>query len=341
MFVNGLGPTESTLALQCLFDHTTEIAGETLPAGYPVEGTEVLLLEDGGSLVEVLGRGEIAIRSPHVALGYWRRPGLTARAFVPDPAGGGGRLYRTGDLGRRLADGRIAFLGRVDRQVKIRGHRVEPAEVEAVLSGLPTVREGAVVAMADALGEARLAAYVVPAADRHPTAAELRRALRERLPDYMLPATYMLLPALPVTGSGKVNRAALPSPTFDQPTRDVPHVAPRTTTEMRIAEVWRELLGLDRVGVHDDFFELGGHSLHAMRVVTHVRRLLGVDLPLPAVFEHPTVAELAAHVVAQQAATVEIDTLDALLAELEQLSDGAVAGLLRADVRPLQAPAGD
>ncbi|HYR06818.1 MAG TPA: amino acid adenylation domain-containing protein, partial [Longimicrobium sp.] len=240
VLVNGLGPTESTLALQCFMDHCTEPPGHAVPAGHAVEGAEVLLLDDHGEPAELYARGEIVVRGPHVALGYWGRPGLTAAAFVPDAGGRGARMYRTGDLGRRLPDGAVEFLGRRDHQVKIRGYRVEPDEVAAALRRHPGVREAAVVPRpSGAGGAAVLVAYFVAEEPRAPEA--LRAHLAALLPDPMVPAAYVPLAALPLTSSGKLDRGALPAPTADGYARRG-YEAPAGDTEVALAAIWAEIL---------------------------------------------------------------------------------------------------
>ncbi|MEP7013026.1 MAG: amino acid adenylation domain-containing protein [Acidobacteriota bacterium] len=236
--------------------------------------------------------GELLIGGSGVTRGYLRRPHLTASRFVPDPLGGdfGGRLYRTGDLARWLPDGTLDFLGRIDHQVKIRGFRIELGEVEAALSAQPGVREAVVVARAAPAGDPRLIGYVVGDA----TAAALREALRERLPDHMIPAAFVSLPALPLTSSGKLDRQALTAPEWRRP-EDL-YQAPRTPVEEILAGIWSDLLGLDRVGANDHFFELGGHSLLATQVMSRVRSAFGFDLPLRDLFESPTLSGLAARV---------------------------------------------
>ncbi|WP_420127866.1 amino acid adenylation domain-containing protein [Longimicrobium sp.] len=291
VLVNGLGPTESTLALQCFLDHSTEPRGHAVPAGHAVEGVKVLLLDDCGEPAELYARGEIVVRCPHVALGYWGRPGLTAAAFVPDPGGCGARMYRTGDLGRRLPDGSVEFLGRRDHQVKIRGYRVEPGEVAAALGRFPGVREAAVVPRpSGAGGAAVLVAYFV--ADEPLAPEALRAHLAARLPDPMVPAAYVPLAALPLTSSGKLDRGALPAPTADGYARRG-YEAPAGRTEVALAAIWAEILGVERVGRHDHFFELGGHSLLAVQVISRVRRVLGVEVALGEIFQHPALADLA------------------------------------------------
>jgi len=258
---------------------------------------EVLLLDEDGTAVRPDDIGEIAIRSRYLSPGYWRRPDLTAAAFRPDPAGGPERIYRTGDLGRRLPDGCLVHLGRKDFQVKIRGFRVEVAEVEGALLSLPTVQEAVVVAREDRPGDRRLVAYLVPTARPAPTVTALRQTLAAVVPDYMLPAAYVLLDALPKTPGGKVDRRALPPPGRTRPALDQPLVAPRTPVEATVGAIWQEVLGLDELGIHDNFFDLGGHSLAASQVLARVTETLHVDLPLRVLFAAPTVAGVAVAVV--------------------------------------------
>ncbi|MEW5925849.1 MAG: amino acid adenylation domain-containing protein [Gemmatimonadota bacterium] len=290
VLVNGLGPTESTLALQAYLDHQTGPRGATLPVGLPVRDTDVLLVNAAGEQPAVYGAGEIVVRGPHLALGYWRRPGQTAAAFGPDPAGGPERAYRTGDLGRRLPDGGLEFLGRRDFQVKVRGVRVEPGEAEAALRAHPAVREVVVAPRGDAAGGRRLVAWLVPERGGGlPAAAELRAWARERLPEHAVPSAFVAVDGLPLTSTGKTDRLALPDP---EPEEARGSVAPRGATEELLAGIFAEVLGLERVGVHDDFFDLGGHSLLATQVVARIRAALGADVPLRTLFEAPTVAGL-------------------------------------------------
>ena len=340
IFVNGLGPTESTVTLQYFIDHKTEIPGNRVPVGYPVEDTEVLLLDEAGRQAELYG--EIGIRGAHVALGYWRKPEMTEAAFLPDPEGGARRIYRTGDMGRLLPDGSIAFVGRKDGQVKIRGHRVEPGEIESALREHPRVRESVVIAREDAPGDPsaplpsglslrvedragkRLVAYIVPSRRLGPSVGELREFLKERLPDYMIPSAFMMLETLPLTPNGKVDRKALPVPDQAGPDLEKSFVAPRSPIEKLLARIWAEVLGLERVGIHDNFFELGGHSLKATQVMSRLRDAFLVEMPLRTVFEAPTVADLAVAIVRSQTKRVGRQTLTEVLTELEQLSEDEV-----------------
>ncbi|HEX4959261.1 MAG TPA: amino acid adenylation domain-containing protein, partial [Thermoanaerobaculia bacterium] len=276
--------------------------GETVPIGKPLANGTLYVLAPGLTLQPVGAPGELYLGGDGLAHGYHDRPELTAERFVPDPFGPhtGSRLYRTGDLVRRQPDGAVEFLGRLDGQVKIRGFRIELGEIEAALLELPGVREAAVVARSDGSdrsdrsvgspGDRRLIAYVTGDA----AAAELRQSLRERLPDYMVPAAFVRLEALPLTPNGKVDRKALPAP--EEASAAETFLAPRTPVEELVAGLWSELLGVERVGADGDFFELGGHSLLATQVMSRLRQAFGVEIPLHDVFEAPRLADLAARV---------------------------------------------
>jgi acyl-coenzyme A synthetase/AMP-(fatty) acid ligase/acyl carrier protein len=303
-FSNGYGPTETTTFATVHPVEAGELNG-SVPIGRPIANTRAYVLDPGLEPVPVGVAGELYLGGAGVARGYLGRPGLTAERFVPDPFGPalggefGGRLYRTGDRVRWRADGSLEFLGRVDNQVKLRGHRVEPGEVEAVLGEHPAVRAAAVIAREDAPGEKRLVAYLVPE-DPAPTMSELRRFLKERLPDFMVPAGFVLLESLPISPNGKLDRRALPAPDAGASGPEDDYVAPRTPVEELLATIWATVLRVDRVGVHSNFFELGGHSLMATQVISRIAASLGVELPLRAIFEAPTVAELAARIIAAQ-----------------------------------------
>ena len=294
--INAYGPTESSVVATS----GPAVAGadeDRSPSiGRPIANLEVYLVDADGLAVPLGGRGELCIGGEGLARGYLGKADLTAERFVPSPFGGraGGRLYRTGDLARHLPDGRIEFLGRLDDQVKIRGFRIELGEVEETLRAAPGVADCIVLAREEAPGVPRLVAYVVSGGEA-PPASGLRDALRRFLPEYMVPAAYVFLDALPLTPNGKVDRHALPAPAL------VPGegpVAPRDLDEELIAGIWMEVLGGERVGVHDDFFELGGHSLLATQAVSRMRDAFGIELPLQTLFEAPTVARLAEQVAA-------------------------------------------
>jgi amino acid adenylation domain-containing protein len=289
----GLGTTE-TGALTCyVIDSQTEISGPAVPIGFPVDGKEVWLAREDGTEAEDDEVGEIMVRSRFLSPGYWRRPDLTRRVFRHEPAGKSERVYRTGDLARRRPDGCLIHAGRKDLQVKVRGERVNLAEVEGTLLSLGGVSETIVRAEQDAGGECRLLAYVVPGEGPPRTASELRRALASVLPSHMVPASYILLEALPRTGLGKVDLTALPAPSMRGPESGSTPAAPRTPVEHRLARILADVLGVPRLGIHDNFWELGGSSLLAAEVVSRAGGALGVRVPLSALVEAPTVAELA------------------------------------------------
>ena len=292
-FVNRLGSTETGTIRWYVADKNTQVDGHAVPVGYPVEGKEVLLLDEAGEEVGPDAVGEIAVRSRYLSPGYWRRPDLTAATFAPDPRGGDERIYRTGDLGRMLPDGCLVHVGRKDAQVKIRGHRIEVGEIELAVRDIAGIEDAVVAARDDGSGELRLVAYVVPSAKPRPTVSELRDHLRARLPEYMLPSTFVALDALPVAPNGKVDRRALPAPDGARPELATPFIAPRTSAEELLAGLWAEILGLERVGVHDDFLALGGDSLLATRLASRIRDTLQLDLSLPLLLKAPTVAEQA------------------------------------------------
>jgi acyl-coenzyme A synthetase/AMP-(fatty) acid ligase/acyl carrier protein len=270
------------------------------PVGRPVLRTQVYVLDSRLSPVPMGVPGEIYVGGVQLARGYFGRPDLTAERFLPDPFAEihgepGARLYRTGDLARTLSGGDFEFLGRLDFQVKVRGFRIELGEVEAVLATHPAVRAVAVEAP-EIAGQRRLVAYVVPAAaealEVEAADAELRRFLADRLPGYMVPAHFMIMAALPINATGKVDRRALPLP--DPRLSGEGFVAPRTPLEEEVAAIWREVLGVERVGIHDSFWDLGGHSLLATKALSRLQESLGVELPLQTLFKAPTIVGLTA-----------------------------------------------
>lgn len=275
--INLYGSSEIAADVTCCDTTTLNLTGSSsVPIGRPIDNTQAYILDEFGQPVPVGVSGELYIGGANLARGYLDRPGLTAERFVPNPFSSetSATLFRTGDRARYRSDGNIEYIGRVDNQVKIRGSRVEPGEVESALTQHPSVSHAVVVADRDRQGESRLVAYVVPAEGAAPTPPELRASLRERLPDFMVPSVFVTLEALPLTPNGKVNRRALPSP--EGPTIDDDFEAPKTPMEILIAELWQEALEIKRVGRHDNFFDLGGHSLMAMKVNSKLQRRTGV-----------------------------------------------------------------
>jgi amino acid adenylation domain-containing protein len=292
---NEYGPTETVVG--CIVHEVTAESpwAGSIPIGRPISNTKVYVLDSGFEPVPVGVSGELYIGGAGLARGYLGRADLTAERFVPSPYGNGERLYRSGDVVRWRADGELDYLGRVDHQVKLRGYRIELGEIEAAMSGHPAVRQVVVVVREDAPGDKRLVAYVVGDGATAPEASDLRTHLERSLPEYMVPSAFVVLEALPLTPNGKVDRQALPVPEA-RPAGEMEYQAPRTPTEQVLAEIWVEVLRVERADLHDNFFRLGGHSLLAMRMVTLLRERLGIELPLRAVFEAPVLGEFAVRV---------------------------------------------
>ena len=286
---NLYGPTEAAVELMYWVCERDGARG-TVPIGHPVANTRVYVLDEAMEPVPPGVAGELYLGGVQVARGYLNRPALTAEKFVPDPFGRpGARLYRTGDRVKRAPDGVVEYLGRIDFQLKIRGFRIEPGEIEAALRALPGVGEAVVVAREDVPGSRRLVAYLTGDGVE---VEELRAALGRRLPEYMVPAAFLVLPALPLLPNGKVDRKSLPAP--EAPAAEAErYVAPRGGAEAALAAIWAELLGVERVGAHDNFFALGGDSILSIQVVSRARRA-GLEITPRHLFEHPTVERLAA-----------------------------------------------
>jgi amino acid adenylation domain-containing protein len=291
---NLYGPTEDTTYTTCEAV-PRELTGNP-SIGWPIANTQIYLLNEALQPAPVGAAGELYIGGLGLARGYLNRPALTAERFVPDPFSQqpGARLYRTGDLARHLADGRLEYLGRIDHQVKVRGFRIELGEVEAALLEHGAVRAAAVVARSLDDLEKRLVAYLVAEDGQRPAGPELRSYLKTRLPEHMIPQDFLWLPELPLTPNGKLDRRALPDPPSLRAEGAAENYrAPGTATEELLADIWRQVLRVERVGVEDDFFELGGHSLLAAQVASRIKEACQVEVPIFSLFESPTVARLA------------------------------------------------
>jgi amino acid adenylation domain-containing protein len=329
---NHYGPTETTVGVL-----TYRIDGEqhrgsaaTLPLGRPIANTQVYILDTYGQPVPLGVSGEVYIGGAGLVRGYLGRPDLTAERFLPNPfsAKPGARLYRTGDLARHLPGGDIEYLGRIDHQVKIRGLRIELGEIEAALRSHASVKEAVVMACEDAPGNKRLVAYLMSDRRRAVEMDELRAHLQAQLPEYMVPAAFMMLDSFPLTPNGKIDRKALPPPELAQAISEKSYVAPRGPVEAVIAALWAEVLGLERVGVHNNFFELGGHSLIAIQVIARIREILRVDLAVKSIFEARTVAELADVIVASEARPGQTEKIAAVLLKLGSMSPEEKSAML-------------
>ena len=293
ILVNGLSSSETGRVANYFIDKQASIDTPTVPVGYAAEDKKILLLDDDGEEVGFDQIGEIAVRSRYLSPGYWRRTDLTQAAYQPDHEGGGERIYRMGDMGRISPDGCIEHMGRKDFQVKVRGYRVEVAEIETKLLDFDGVKEAVVVPVEDASGNLRLVAYVVPAQESPLTVTSLRAALLEEMPIHMVPTAFVVMEALPQTPNGKVDRRALPPAPEQRPELEGEFIAPRDDVERQLTSIWEEVLEVRPVGVRDDFFELGGHSLLASQLFVQIRRVFGEIVPENTLLKAPTVEKLA------------------------------------------------
>jgi amino acid adenylation domain-containing protein len=322
IFANRLGSTETdTFSRWFVSNDKSSLDNLSVPAGFPVEGTEVLLLDDSLKSVGFDSVGEIVVKSDNLALGYWQQPELTRAKFRPDPYGEDVRWYFTGDLGQMTADGCLYVLGRKDFTVKLRGRTIILSEIETALLEYPAVKEVAVISSAEPNGDQRLVAYVAASRAPAPTFKELRNFLTQKLPDHMVPSVFVMLDALPLTPNGKVDRGALPPPEQQRPQREFDHVEPRTPTEEKLASIWADVLKAESLSIHDNFFELGGHSLAAARIVTRVVQTFQLELPVKALFESPSVAEMAAVIMQNQSKRVSDEELAQMLREIEVMTE--------------------
>ncbi len=292
---NFYGPTETHGVTIFTLQGDPATWPSLVPIGKPIANDQVYVLDPAGSPLPIGITGELYLGGIGVADGYLNRPELSAERFVPDPYGPhhGARLYKSGDLARYRPDGNLEFLGRIDHQVKLRGFRVELEEIEAALNQHPAVRESVVIVREDVPGDKRLVAYLVTQDQQPLNTRELRASVLASLPDYMIPGSYIFLDAFPLTINRKVDQRRLPPPDQERPALEEHFVAPRTTTEQQLAQIWQEILRLERVGVQDNFFELGGHSLLITQVVSRIRDIFGVNLPVRSFFGASTIAQIA------------------------------------------------
>jgi amino acid adenylation domain-containing protein len=299
LFINGLGPTESTVTLQYFINKNTEITREAVPVGFPVDETQVYLLNEQNREAGVLGVGEIVFKSPYLAPGYWNLPRQTEKVFTPDPLTGRDRVYRTGDLGRRLPDGCIEYAGRKDFQVKVRGYRIEPGEIESKLDRLPDIKKSVVVCREDENHENFLAAYYTRTEEGKIDETELAAALKTSLPDYMIPSIFLSIPEFPFTPTGKIDRKELSSRDISQLLNPGEYQPPGNPLEEKMVQLWREILKPGNTivfGVNENFFVLGGNSLKAVLLISLISKELHVEIALTEIFKHPTVRDMAAYV---------------------------------------------
>ncbi|HEY0762320.1 MAG TPA: amino acid adenylation domain-containing protein [Pyrinomonadaceae bacterium] len=316
--LNCYGPTETTTYATFYPVQEVREGANTVSIGRPISNSQVYILDQNLEPVPIGVAGELYLGGDGLARGYLRRPELTAERFVPHPfAQNGSRLYRTGDLGRFLPDGNIEFLGRIDHQVQLRGFRVELGEIESTLNKHPDLRESVVVFSEDETDK-QLVGYVVANENAAVTATGLRSYLKEHLPEFMVPSAFVFLEKLPLTANGKVDRRALPAP--ERTDGGVEYMAPRTIVEEVLVGLWQDVLGAKQVGVYDNFFELGGHSLLAMQLMSRLRQSFGVELPLRALFESPSVARIATVLVSVEETPGRIEKIAVAIKKVQNMS---------------------
>lgn len=334
VLVNRFGATETGNIAWYFMNKQTGMPSGTVPVGYAIEDTDVLLLDETGKEVGNNQIGEIAVKSAYLPSSYWRRPDLSGDVFSPVPGAPGSMTYRTGDMGRRLADGCLLHLGRKDLQVKIRGYRVDPGEVEGALLDHPAVAAAVVMARQDNLGDRCLVAYYVAASAPAPANSTLRHFLEARLPAYMVPTAFIRLEALPLKPSGKLDREALPEPNRLQPDGEaLPIAEPRTSVEETLVTIWTSVLGVASVSIHDNFLDLGGNSLHAMMIISRAISAFKFEVSIRDFFELPTVAHMAEVIGSANLKNLADSELAAELDMLESLSEEQVRQLLENETK--------
>jgi natural product biosynthesis luciferase-like monooxygenase protein len=334
--INMYGPTETTIWSTTSRVTEPESSTGAIDIGCPLANQQVYILDANRQPVPIGVPGELWIAGDGVARGYLRRPELTDEKFVSDPFRAGNRMYRTGDLVRYRANGVIDFLGRVDHQVKLRGHRVELGEIEAALMQHSDVRQAVVVLRADNPDDPQLAAYIVPASSEAPAPNALRDFLKQKLPEHMVPAVYMALEKLPLTPNGKVDRKALPAPAGSRVKAEGQFVAPTGSVEQQVAAIWKDILHVDQIGVDDNFFDFGGHSLQVVQVQNRLRETIGVDVPVLKLFQFPTIRALARFIGEQNSGPATNDSFRAKIEERAKRRQNAMT-IRRRGVSPVEA----
>ena len=332
--VHLLGGTETGFISTHFMDHSHEVPPTPIPVGYAVADKAITIVDASGHQLVSPARGEIAVTSRYLAEGYWQRPDLTNAKFSSNAAAGGKRRYLTGDLGYQSDDGCLTHIGRQDFRVKINGYRVEIGEIERTLLDHPGVQDAAVMTRQRRGQDRQLVAYYVAAQRATALEHELRAHLRACLPAYMVPSRFIELETLPVTPNGKLDRRALPDPGNQRPRLDTPLAPPRTDVELDLTRLWAEVLDLDEVGIHDSLLDLGGNSLSAVQILSRVIQTFRIDIPIRALFQAPTVAQMAALIDGQRDIESDAGKLDRLIAKLESMSESDAAAQVAAVLPP-------
>lgn len=326
-FVCRYSISETQAVCYYFIDHKTEIDGERVPVGHPISGSEVLILDDNGREAAPGKTGEIAVRSSHLALGYWRRPDLTHAKFLGNPRDPA-RTYRTGDLGYRRPDGCLIHLGRRDFQAKVKGHRVEIAAVESALHDIPSIAQAVVVAAPDAARGSRLVAHVVAARNARPDVGAWRRELKTKLPPFMIPAEFLLSEKLPLNTSGKVDRGALPAAAKKRRNAGTATAVPGSAVETVLTQFWSEIFDLDAVSIHDDWASVGGDSLAVAQLATKIADLFPLDATPAALFQTASIVEMARFIIDHELQAGQAEKIAAAYLAVQRMSDEDVRGAL-------------
>ena len=323
----GMGSTEVGPVCNALVNHDFVFPEEGSPIGYARKGKEIVILDDDGGEKKTGETGEIAVRSRDFTPEFCRQRDLPEEKFRRDPKDADALIYLTGDVGMKLSDGFVVQLGRKDLMAKIRGFRADMSEIEQALLQHPMVKEAGVAAWSRDAGDTCLAGYIVPRHGAVPNASTLNDFIRHKLPDYMIPSTYVILSSLPMT-NGKLDRHRLPKPDNKRPALHTPYTSPRSSVEETLARIWAEVLGVHPIGIHDNFFDLGGHSLAATRIVSQVIKKFQLEIPLQSLFQSPTVAKMAATITVSQGKKLGDKEMESLLIELEGLTEKEAQKLL-------------
>jgi acyl carrier protein len=318
--------TETGIVTRQMIDAHSEIRGHSVAAGYPIGDKRIELVDEAGDPVQDGEIGEILVKSRYLSPGYWGQTDLNAEKYSVDPGDEGVRIFHTGDLGRLREDGGLEHLGRKDSQIKIRGFRVDVAEVEAVIHQHGGVKNAAVIAreVRQGLDEKQLVAYVEVGTKSPPTRKELREYLTSQLPEYMAPSLIVYLDTLPLTPTGKVNKRELPSPEEVGQAQDNVYAPPRSLIEELLANIWSDILGVEKIGIHDRFLELGGNSLHVARIIERVVRVFNQKIPHQELFQNVSMAELAEIIQQKQYEILGNDQIEQIVDGIEKLSEEEV-----------------
>jgi len=320
ILVNALSSSETGVTRKYFISHDSQISAESVPLGYPLEGMDISLIDDHGCHVGFDKDGEIVVRSKYLASGYWNNPALSAAKFKQDPKDAEKRIYYTGDLAVMSPDGCLVYKGRKDDRIKIRGYGVDLLEIEKALLTHPDVGE-VLVTTDKENGTARLIAYFVCGCQADVKVSEFRNYLKNKLAEYMVPSLFIKLDKFPLTANGKIDRKALPKPDHSRPELSTPYASPRDQIEETLARIWETILDVSPVGIDDNFFDLGGHSLAASQVMTRVIQTFQWELPVKALFDAPTVAEMASIIARNQKKRVGGADLAQILREVDAMTE--------------------